>query len=400
MKSWLVVKLWYNPSMKPSSRHSGLTPAAQRTVARCRLLAMEYPESDSWVAHLVLTLLLDQSLASACLTRFGINREWLMSGRLGQEVAISAAKDLQSDDNLYPGDTCSAAMPLDALNDPLSFRLLLDRASEISRRGLGEGGVTSVHLLLAILETSDVVRAALEAEGATVQTICDQIQPANVVDERPLPVDEPIVFTDIRSTRLLAAEDVFPVTEAVASTLMAAGSSTWRALDANLNRGREALRVLEDFARFIVDDEQCSAELKSMRHEIVEAEVLLIRKAKHVGAGDLLSHRDTSGDVGTSITASGERQRNSIAALVMANCRRLQEALRSLEEFGKLACPQFAGIVKQLRYRSYVIEQQMLPRAKAEASAQQLSENARRLQAAHIYAVSYTHLTLPTTMQV
>ncbi len=345
---------------------------------------MEYPESDSWVAHLVLTLLLDESLASACLSRLGITRDWLIAGTLGKEVAISAAKDSHSDDAVYFGDACTPAKPLDALNDPLSFSRVLDRAAEISRRSLSDGGVTSVHLLLAILETSDVVRDALEAEGATVQKIRDELQPVTVVDERPLPVDEPIVFAE---THHLMPTDSVAVDVAAASMALSAGSSVWRVLDANLNRSREALRVLDDFARFIADDESCCAELKSMRHELVQAELLLRRIAMQRGAGEVLSHRDASGDVGTSITVPGERQRDSVADLVLANCRRLQESLRSLEEFGKLASPEFGATAKQLRYRSYVIEQTMMPRATAEAAAQGLSENARRLQSAHLYVL-------------
>ena len=39
----------------------------------------------------------------------------------------------------------------------------------------------------------------------------------------------------------------------------------YRILDANLNRAREALRVIEDFARFGMDDPHLSGWAKEMR---------------------------------------------------------------------------------------------------------------------------------------
>ena len=44
-----------------------------------------------------------------------------------------------------------------------------------------------------------------------------------------------------------------------------------RLLDANANRAREALRVLEDYARFVLDDGALQAGLKSLRHDFAQA---------------------------------------------------------------------------------------------------------------------------------
>ena len=43
-----------------------------------------------------------------------------------------------------------------------------------------------------------------------------------------------------------------------------------RILDANANRSREALRVLEDAARFLLDDPGASRGFKTLRHDLVE----------------------------------------------------------------------------------------------------------------------------------
>jgi hypothetical protein len=81
-----------------------------------------------------------------------------------------------------------------------------------------------------------------------------------------------------------------------------------RIIDANANRAREALRVVEDYARFVLDDAQLCAELKQLRHDLVESLRAIV--------GDAIVHRDTPGDVGTSVkTASETRAQTSRRSL-------------------------------------------------------------------------------------
>src|SRR5439155_15694698 len=70
----------------------------------------------------------------------------------------------------------------------------------------------------------------------------------------------------------------------------------------------------------------------------------------------LLAARDTLGDVGTTVKTPGEMQRTEILDVVQAACKRLQEALRSLEEYGKLFATEMAAQVEALRYRAYTLE--------------------------------------------
>ncbi|MBQ6828738.1 MAG: thiamine phosphate synthase, partial [Thermoguttaceae bacterium] len=46
----------------------------------------------------------------------------------------------------------------------------------------------------------------------------------------------------------------------------------YRILDAAANRGREALRVVEDAARFLEDDAELTARLKETRHRFAAAQ--------------------------------------------------------------------------------------------------------------------------------
>ncbi len=126
-----------------------------------------------------------------------------------------------------------------------------------------------------------------------------------------------------------------------------------RILDANANRAREALRVMEDAARFILDNKKLSQQLKQLRHDLADA--LSTIQA-------LTANRDTPNDVGTSITTKSEMDRAGVSDTAAAAGKRLSEALRSLEEFGKTlgtTAPGFAATIESLRYRGYSLEQQL-----------------------------------------
>ena len=99
-----------------------------------------------------------------------------------------------------------------------------------------------------------------------------------------------------------------------------------RLIDANLNRISEGLRLLEDVARFLLNDAALSASLKSMRHELLSEHFSLQK--------ELLSARDSADDVAA--FAEEEMRRADLPAIVTANARRVAESLRVLEEFYKL----------------------------------------------------------------
>ena len=126
-------------------------------------------------------------------------------------------------------------------------------------------------------------------------------------------------------------------------------STVARILDANANRAREALRVVEDHCRYALDDAYLSRELKGLRHGLTEALATLPGNL-------LLAARDTVHDVGTQITTADEYQRHSTADVVRANWNRLREALRTLEEYGKTVSPDLGRALEQLRYRCYTLE--------------------------------------------
>ena len=121
-----------------------------------------------------------------------------------------------------------------------------------------------------------------------------------------------------------------------------------RLLDASLNRASEGARVVEDYARFVLDDAHLARLAKELRHRIAAAGSVL-------PLADRLACRNTPGDVGTAISTASEGQRADAWAVCSASLGRLQEAIRSLEEYGKTIDPSLGARFERLRYDVYTL---------------------------------------------
>lgn len=121
------------------------------------------------------------------------------------------------------------------------------------------------------------------------------------------------------------------------------------AIDANLNRTLEGLRVCEDLFRFNLHD-RISEEIKSMRHRISAL-------SGFVDRSKLLSARDVKADTQKYIDTPGEIRREEVIDVFRANIRRAAEALRALEEFSKLITSAVSAEFQHVRFEVYDIEQ-------------------------------------------
>lgn len=131
-------------------------------------------------------------------------------------------------------------------------------------------------------------------------------------------------------------------------------------IDANANRAREALRVMEDGARFVLGDRALTEGLKSVRHGLAAALGKL--EAARGGAGIAIAWRDTSGDVGTGVSTEREMRREGMRDVVVAAGKRLGEALRVIEEAAKMVEGGAANAreIEALRYRAYDLERDLV----------------------------------------
>jgi len=136
-------------------------------------------------------------------------------------------------------------------------------------------------------------------------------------------------------------------------------TAVWRAVDASANRAGEALRVVEDIARFVLDDPHLTRLAKELRHDLAAAVA--------AGLRDRVFLRDVAGDIGVGMDAPGRLGRGSPADVVAANAARGAQALRSLEECVPLVAAAAAGPFEQLRYRLYRLEHLLHTALRADA---------------------------------
>lgn len=207
---------------------------------------------------------------------------------------------------------------------------LLGRGRELASLLRGDPTLTTDALFLAIVETCETVDGGFAKIGMSLQRLADAFG-GNAVE--PLPIESPAPVMEF------TIADPFETAQ------------LHRLLDAALNRAREALRVVDDYARFALNDRTLTDELKTIRHGLVDALSLLPVS---------LRHRDTPGDVGTTLGTAAEYHRQSPRDTATVNFKRLQEALRSIEEFGKQISADFARRIESLRYRVYTAEQACL----------------------------------------
>jgi thiamine-phosphate pyrophosphorylase len=146
-----------------------------------------------------------------------------------------------------------------------------------------------------------------------------------------------------------------------------------RIIDANSNRTREALRVVEDVVRFYWEDAGTAAALKRERHLISRDCDALLRK--HLNG---LKARDTFTDPGRDSMPKTEGSRKNLEEILLSNFRRAEEGLRVLEEVSKLAGPASGRKFKRARFRVYNLEKSCLLKMERRARAGRKAGAGRR----------------------
>jgi thiamine-phosphate pyrophosphorylase len=281
-----------------------LTPAVRRALALAETAAAQSGSSEVEPRHLLHALVQEEEgLAASALQRAGVPLQRVRSAVL-QPAQNEAAANL------------TAALKLAS-----STQEIFDLAAAIGLEIAGHRTVGGDHLMLALVRRDADLRRQLENLGLD----CERLEESALAQIPVLRLDEPLQLES-------SAERM----------------NVDRILDAEANRAAEALRVVEDYCRFVLDDAFLTRQIKQMRHDLVDVLVCQGNSA--------LAARDTLADVGTGISTPREWVRHSAIAVVQANLKRLQEALRSLEEYSKLSSPARAQRLEELRYNSYTLE--------------------------------------------
>lgn len=125
--------------------------------------------------------------------------------------------------------------------------------------------------------------------------------------------------------------------------------TVYRIIDANFNRCREALRVIEEFCRFTLDSAFLSSRAKELRHRLCSA-------IAQLDAGRLIASRDTLTDVGIGQKVDRQLLRAELKDCLTAAFKRLPEALRVLAETTQTLDAPVAEKLEKLRYVAYTLE--------------------------------------------
>jgi len=122
----------------------------------------------------------------------------------------------------------------------------------------------------------------------------------------------------------------------------------YTAIDANINRAAEGIRVCEDIFRFSVKN-KISGEFKNLRHKITVA-------VSSIPGGTLLAARDILKDKQKFINTVSEMKRESVRDIFRSNIRRAIEAARVIEEFSKNIDQAISAGFQEIRFHLYDLE--------------------------------------------
>ncbi len=120
-------------------------------------------------------------------------------------------------------------------------------------------------------------------------------------------------------------------------------------IDANLDRAREGLRVLEDWARFGLGLEKYVIKIKNFRQILGKHHLEVYKKSRN--------HIE---DQCKGLSHVEQNNRKSPEKIISSNAARVQEALRVIEEFARLNNKELAKIASDIRYEIYTLEVELL----------------------------------------
>lgn len=287
------------------------TAAVERILQRAIAVAKRRGGETIEPIDLFVAILGDESRGAELLAQFQVHIDDLETATLACDLI-----EVTEDDPFTPTPLESAAYS-EVLQAGQFQAALAGRAAEFG----------SEHLVLGLAEIDSPIRDLLVERGATTAAL----QRLSSED-----ADKPggAIPTDfVLDTEVSVFDRQYLV----------------RAVDAAANRASEGLRVAEDYTRFVLNDGHLTKRLKQIRHGIVEG-------LRDVPLRERLAARDTRGDVGTVITSPSAEGGRTEESLLAANLHRAEEALRSLEEFGRLIDPRLGPVFEGLRYELYTIE--------------------------------------------
>jgi thiamine-phosphate pyrophosphorylase len=138
----------------------------------------------------------------------------------------------------------------------------------------------------------------------------------------------------------------------------------YQIIDANLDRAREGLRVLEDWARFGLGENDFVTKIKNFRQILGKNHLEVYKQS-----------RNYIEDKCKGLTHQEQNKRKTPAQIICSNSGRVQEALRVIEEFSRLHNHKLSKIASEIRYEIYSLEIDLLRLSNRKEAEEILKEN-------------------------
>ncbi len=138
----------------------------------------------------------------------------------------------------------------------------------------------------------------------------------------------------------------------------------YQIIDANLDRAREGLRVLEDWARFGLGRNDFVVKIKNYRQILGKNHLEVYKES-----------RNYIEDKCKGLTHQEQLNRKTSEQIIHSNSARVQEALRVIEEFSRLGNHKLSKIASEIRYQIYTLEIDLLSLSRFRKSEEILKEN-------------------------
>ncbi len=136
-------------------------------------------------------------------------------------------------------------------------------------------------------------------------------------------------------------------------------------IDANLDRAREGLRVLEDWARFALGRKDLVKSFKNFRQTLGKHHLKIYKES-----------RNFINDECTGLSHPEQFKRYTPCSIISSNAARVQEALRVIEEFSRNHNQILCKISSEIRYEIYNLEIVLLEAQSNYSLRKILNENA------------------------
>ncbi len=138
----------------------------------------------------------------------------------------------------------------------------------------------------------------------------------------------------------------------------------YQIIDANLDRAREGLRVLEDWARFGLGENKSVKKIKNFRQILGKNHLDVYKQSRNYIEDECkgLTHQEQS-------------KRKAPDQIISSNACRVQEALRVIEEYTRPHNDELSKIASEIRYEIYTLEIDLLNLSKRKKSEEILNEN-------------------------